>query len=94
LPNLERTALVLTKINSVADLAKLPHALRESLRAISNPTGHRHTANIAVANRKSNLQVQVVRAIQSGEISLELGVQILQSNKAYGPDGKKAIREA
>lgn len=84
---------MLTALRTPADLAALPHLLRAALRSVVNPTGHRHTARIGAAQRKTLIQRRVADAIRDGSISLELGVQILESNRAYGRDGQAALRE-
>lgn len=83
---------MLTEIKTAADMQKLPASLLHALKGTSNPTGHRYTANIAKADRKLAIQAAVVRAITEGQISKDLGVEILVSNNAYGPKGKAAIK--
>ena len=45
------------------------------------------------ASRKQLIQSAVARAIREQAISLGLGREILEANRAYGPKGKKALKE-
>ena len=84
---------MITKIETLADLAKLPTSLQHALRPRPNPTGTRFKANINVAERKLAIQRQVVTAIREGNISYDLGVEILTANNALGKAGKAALAE-
>ena len=84
---------MITKIETLADLAKLPTSLQHALRARPNSTGTRLNANINAAERKLAIQRQVVVAIREGKISYDLGVEILTANNALGKTGKAAMAE-
>ena len=82
---------MLTKIETSADLQKLPSSVRHALAMRPNLNGARFQANIIKAERKQALHRTVAAAIKEGQISRDLGVQILQANNAYGPQGKAAL---
>ena len=85
---------MLTEIKTPADLAKLPFYVKAAMSfGKVNVSGMRREANINKASRKALLHEAVARAIREGEISLGLGVEMLFVNKAYGPKGKKALKE-
>lgn len=84
---------MITKIETLADLAKLPTSLQHALRPRPNSTGTRFRANINAAERKLAIQRQVVAAIREGNISYDLGVEILTANNALGKAGKAALAE-
>ena len=83
---------MLTKIETAADFAKLPISIRHALAYRPNPDGARFRANIIRAERKQALHRTVAAAIKEGWISYDLGVQLLQANNAYGPQGKAALK--
>jgi hypothetical protein len=84
---------MITKIETLADIAKLPTSLQHALRPRPNSTGTRFRGNINAAERKLAIQRQVVVAIREGHISYELGVEILTANNALGKTGKAALAE-
>ncbi len=84
---------MITKIETLADLAKLPLSLQHALRPRPNSTGTRFKGNINAAERKLAIQRQVVAAIREGNISYDLGVEILTANNALGKAGKAALAE-
>jgi hypothetical protein len=84
---------MITKIETLADLAKLPTSLQHALRPRPNSTGTRLNANVNAAERKLAIQRQVVAAIREGNISYDLGVEILTANNALGKAGKAALAE-
>ena len=84
---------MITKIETLADLAKLPMSLQHALRLRPNSTGTRLKANVNAAERKLAIQRQVVAAIREGNISYDLGVEILTANNALGKAGKAALTE-
>jgi hypothetical protein len=84
---------MITKIETLADLAKLPMSLQHALRPRPNSTGTRFKSNINAAERKLAIQRQVVVAIREGNISYDLGVEILTANNALGKAGKAALAE-
>ena len=84
---------MITKIETLADLAKLPTSLQHALRPRPNSTGTRLKANVNAAERKLAIQRQVVAAIREGNISYDLGVEILTANNALGKAGKAALAE-
>jgi len=84
---------MITKIETLADLAKLPMSLQHALRPRPNSTGTRLRTNVNAAERKLAIQRQVVVAIREGDISYDLGVEILTANNALGKAGKAALAE-
>jgi len=84
---------MITKIETLADLAKLPTSLQHALRPRPNSTGTRLRANVNAAERKLAIQRQVIVAIREGNISYDLGVEILTSYNALGKAGKAALAE-
>ena len=83
---------MITEVKTAEDLTKLPAHLQFALRSTQQRT-HRYLNNIERATRKTNIQAAVARSIREGQISYALGVEILQVNNAYGPEGKKALSE-
>jgi hypothetical protein len=59
-------AVMITKIETLADIAKLPTSLQHALRPRPNSTGTRQRSNINAAERKLAIQRQVVAAIRDG----------------------------
>jgi hypothetical protein len=85
--------VMITKIETLADISKLPTSLQHALRPRPNSTGTRRRSNINAAERKLAIQRQVVAAIRDDHISYDLGVQILTANNALGKTGKAALAE-
>ena len=82
---------MLTKIETAADLERLPSSIKHALAQRPNLSGARFKANILKAERKQALHRTVAAAIKEGQISLALGVEILKANNSYGPQGKAAL---
>lgn len=80
------------KLQTIADFNALPESLKSVIRSTdSNPRNLRHVANRNKAERKTLLQGECVKAVETGHITKRLAIEILTANKAYGKDGKAAI---
>lgn len=83
------------KVDTIRDFQALPVELQNAIRGTSfNPHGKRWVGEMRKAERKIAIQRAVQRAIVSKAIGGELGIEILKTNKAYGPQGKAAIEAA
>jgi hypothetical protein len=82
---------MLTKIESRADFERLPSSIKHALAQRPNISGARFKANIIKAERKQALHRTVAAAVKEGQISLALGIEILETNNAYGPQGKAVL---
>lgn len=83
---------MITAVNTRAEFEALPFYLKEALKT-SEVRSHRYLNNIEKATRKTTIQIAVVRAIKEEIISFDFGKEILITNNAYGPNGKKALKE-
>lgn len=82
-------------VTTYDDLRKLPSYLQNAINYKGgNPHNLRFRENINKAERKQILHNAVKRAVIEKEITVRLGIEILQTNNAYGPQGKTAINEA
>lgn len=83
------------KVDTIRDFQALPIELQNAIRQTPfNPHGKRWVAEMRKAERKVAIQRAVQRAIVSKAIGDDLGIEILKSNNAYGPQGKEAIAAA
>ena len=79
-----------TEIRTAADLNKLPSHLLLSLRSIGQTTGGLFAYKTS-AERKASIQQAARKAVKDQAISLDLAVEILQTNGAYGAKGRAAL---
>jgi len=81
---------MLTDIKTVADRQKLPSYVRAAID-FKETSGLRNKQQSGKTYRKMAIQAAARRAVEEGEISLALAIELLQVNRAYGPKGKKAL---
>jgi hypothetical protein len=74
---------MLTEVKTTADFEKLPSAIKHIIRG--------GKGKISKAERSFALQNAVVTAVIEQWISLELAVEILTVNQAYGKRGKEVL---
>lgn len=83
---------MLTEVKTAADRLKLPCYVLAAID-FKITSGLRSQAMIQKASRKQMIQTAVVLAIREQAISVDLGRQILEIARAYGPKGKRALAE-
>lgn len=76
---------MLTAINTIADYQKLPSTIRH---IISGGKG-----KVSKAEKSHSLQNAVAVSVRDQSISLELAIEILITNGAYGKRGKTVLKE-
>lgn len=87
--------MTMHRIDNIRDFQALPVALQYAIRYSGhNPQNLRFVAKIRTAERKQMIHKAVADAIINKAIGVELGISILKSNKAYGPQGKSVIAAA
>lgn len=83
------------RVDNIRDFQALPIDLQLAIRQTAfNPHGKRWIAEMRKAERKVAIQRAVQRALVGKHIGDELAVEILRTNKAYGPMGKAVIAAA
>jgi hypothetical protein len=75
---------VLTKIETAADFEKLPSTIKHIIRG--------GKGKVSKAEKSFALQNAVVVARNEQQISLELAIEILVANQAYGKRGKEVLK--
>jgi hypothetical protein len=75
---------MLTKIETAADFEKLPAAIKHIIRG--------GKGKVTKAEKSFALQNAVMVALNEKWISLELAVEILSVNGAYGKRGKELLK--
>jgi hypothetical protein len=75
---------MLTEVKTAADFEKLPSAIKHIIRG--------GKGKITKAEKSFALQNAVVEAVIEQWISLELAVEILTVNQAYGKRGKEVLK--
>jgi hypothetical protein len=74
---------MLTKIVNVSDFMKLPSSIRH---IISGGKG-----KVTKGEKLFSLQNAVAAAVEDKQISLDLAVELLKANNAYGKRGKEVL---
>jgi len=76
---------MLTEVKTGADFEKLPSSIKHVIRG--------GMGKVSAKDKAWTLQNEVVTALKEQWISLELAVEILTVNRAYGKRGKEVLKD-